>query len=231
MEQGDAMVAAKSAMNVSGGKIMRDNRIVPVFLLSGLARRLPTLALLLAGLLMLPPAATVLAAGGDIIWQSADSQSGKQQATASAYDSAGNVIVAGYRNLSGVPNEVYTNDDYYTVKFKADGSGVLWRAAYDNIIGSVQIKGSDKINDVTVDSNDDVIVTGTVWNGVNLDIYTVKYCGTTGSPSCSGKIGGEVIWAQTFNGSANGNDAGTVVSVDQVNNVYVGGYSQNSAGK
>ncbi|HZV82090.1 MAG TPA: fibronectin type III domain-containing protein, partial [Geobacteraceae bacterium] len=199
---------------------MRDNSIVAMFRLFSTIRRRPAPVFFLASLMLFFTTSQTIAAGGDIIWQSADAQAGKQQAIASTFDSAGNVIIAGYRNLTGS-----TNDDYYTVKFKADGSGVLWSALYD------KVGGSDQANDVTVDANNDVIVTGTVWNGINLDIHTVKYCGTTGSASCGGKNGGEVIWEQTFNGAANGTDAGTAVVVDPNNDVYVGGYSQNSSGK
>ncbi len=203
-----------------GGTIVRDAIIAALFRLLNTIRRCPLPVLFLA-LLMLPVAASQSrAAGGDTVWQSTDTQAGKQQAIASTTDTEGNVIIAGFRNLAGG-----TNDDYYTVKFKADGSGVLWSAAYD------RAGGSDQANDVTVDANNDVIVTGTVWNGINLDIHTVKYCGATGSPSCGGRNGGEVIWAQTFNGAANGSDGGTAVAVDPNNDIYVGGYSQNGSGK
>lgn len=210
----------KNLSKASGGTIVRDNIIVAMFRLISNRDCRPAPVLLLVCLLQFIAAAQSFAAGGDIIWQSADNQAGKQQAIASAYDSQGNIIIAGYRNLTGS-----TDDDYYTVKFKADGSGVLWSALYD------RSGGSDQSNDVTVDANNDVIVTGTVWNGINLDIHTIKYCGETGSSSCGGKIGGEVLWEQTFNGAANGNDAGTVITVGPGNDVYVGGYSQNSSGK
>lgn len=151
----------------------------------------------------------VFAAGGDIVWQKGDAQAGKQESKSSVVDSMGNVIITGYRNLAGD-----TNDDYYTVKFNADGSGVVWRASYD------KAGGSDQAMAVAVDSNNDVIVTGYVWNGTNKDIHTIKYSGATGA----------VLWQHTFNGAANGNDIGTAVSVDSLNNVYVGGSSQNGAG-
>ena len=212
------MVTMKRVMQF-GGTIVRDNSLVAMFRLFSPIRR-SIRFLFPAYLLLFAFAGQARAAGGDTVWQSADAQAGKQQALASTTDSAGNIIISGYRNLTGS-----TNDDYYTVKFKADGSGVLWSAVYD------RAGGSDQVNDVTVDANNDVIVTGTVWNGINLDVHTVKYCGATGSGSCGGKNGGEVLWEQTFNGTANGNDGGTVVGIDPNNDVYVGGYSQNSAGR
>ena len=146
------------------------------------------------------------AAGGDIVWQRGDSQAGKQQAVASAVDSQGNVIVTGYRTAA--------SDDFQTVKFNADGSGIAWRATYD------RTGGIDQALAVAVDSNDDVIVTGYSWNGQNSDVNTIKYNGATGA----------VIWQKAYNGAANGQDHGTAVGIDSLNNVYVGGYSQNGSG-
>ena len=164
------------------------------------------LALLLLSLTISSPG---YGAGGDIVWQSGDSQVGKQQALATTVDSLGNVLVTGYQNTTGD-----TNDNYYSVKFKADGSGVAWRAAYD------QAGGSDQATAVAVDANNDVIVSGFVWNGLNKDIHTIKYSGATGA----------VLWQHTYNGSANGHDVATAVSVDSLNNIYVTGTSQNAAG-
>jgi uncharacterized delta-60 repeat protein len=148
-------------------------------------------------------------AGGDVIWQFDDAMSGKQESKATVVDTHGDVIVTGYQNLAGG-----TNDDYYTVKFKGDGSGVAWRAAFD------KAGGSDQATAIAVDSNNDVIVTGYVWSGLNIDIHTIKYDSGTGA----------VVWQHTFNGAANGLDRGTSVAVDNQRNVYVGGYSQNGSG-
>jgi large repetitive protein len=163
----------------------------------------------LAVILTLVAVCRAFAAGGDVVWQQGDLQAGVQQATASVVDRNGNMIVTGYRNLSGG-----VNDDYWTVKFKADGSGVAWRAAFD------KSGGSDQAAAVALDANNDVIVTGQAWNGINRDIHTIKYNGATGA----------VIWEQAFNGPAGGNDAGTALGVDSLNNVYIGGSSQNSSG-
>ena len=153
--------------------------------------------------------APAYSAGGDIIWQRSDALAGKQEAKAMAADSGGNAVIAGYQSISGG-----INDDYYTIKMKADGSGIAWRAAYDNS------GGQDQATAVVVDGNDNVIVTGFAWNGLNNDIHTIKYDSATGA----------VLWQHTLNGAANGNDVGTSVAVDGLNNVYVGGYSQDAAG-
>lgn len=145
-------------------------------------------------------------AGGDIIWQAGDVKAGKQEPAASAVDLQGNVIMTGY--TGGV------SDDYYTVKLKADGTGTAWTASHD------KSGGTDRAVSVAVDSGNDVIVTGYVWNGVNNDIHTIKYNGSTGA----------VLWQHTYNGSANGNDYATAIALDSLNNIYIGGYSQNASG-
>ena len=149
-----------------------------------------------------------MANGGDIVWRATDSQPGKQEAVASMTDSAGNVIITGSQNAAG------SNEDIFTTKFKADGTGPAWRVLFD------KAGGEDRALAVAVDTNDDVIVTGYAWNGFDRDIHTIKYNGATGA----------VVWQHTFNGAAGGSDIGTVVAVDSLNNVYIAGNSQSSAG-
>ncbi|SNB46427.1 DUF2341 domain-containing protein [Geobacter sp. DSM 9736] len=167
--------------------------------------------LLLAGTLLLISAFPIPSwgAGGDVVWQAGDILTGKQEPKASATDTHGNVIIAGYQNISGG-----INDDFYTVKFKADGSGIAWRSNYD------RAGGSDQATAVIVDKDNNVVVTGFAWNGQNNDVHTVKYDGATGA----------VLWQHAFNGVAKGNDIGTSLAVDSLNNVYVGGYSQDGNG-
>jgi len=153
--------------------------------------------------------AEALAKGGEVVWQATDAQPGKQEAVASVMDSAGNVIITGNQNMTGG-----TDDNMFTVKFRGDGSGVAWRALFD------RSGGEDRALAVAVDGNDDVIVTGYVWNGINRDLQTIKYSGATGT----------VLWQHTFNGTAGGGDIGTAVAVDGLNNVYVGANSQNASG-
>ncbi|RII24940.1 MAG: hypothetical protein CXR30_19455, partial [Geobacter sp.] len=152
-------------------------------------------------------AAPAFAVDGYLLWQYGDGQSGKQESRASAVDSLGNVVLTGYRNVAG-------NDDYWTVKFKGDGSGVAWRASFD------KTGGGDQATAVVVDHHDDVIVTGYVWNGSNRDIHTIKYSGSDGT----------VLWQHTYNGAAGGNDLATAIAVDSQDNVYVGGSSQGGSG-
>jgi uncharacterized delta-60 repeat protein len=150
-----------------------------------------------------------LAAGGDVIWEYGDTpQTGKQEATAMAVDSAGNTVIIGYSDQSGT-------GEYYTVKVKSDGSGVLWSAIYN------VPTGDDPATDVVIDSDDNVIVTGYILNGINYDYHTIKYDGTDGA----------VLWQHTFNADLDGNDYAPAAAVDSLNNVYVSGISQGSSAK
>jgi uncharacterized delta-60 repeat protein len=164
--------------------------------------------------LTLACASTVLAKGGDAIspFPVTDALPQKQKARAMAVDNGGNMIVAGYTNVSGM------NNDYQVTKFRADGSvvegsRVVWRATFDK--GG----GDDQATAVVVDKNDNIIVTGTVWNGSNTDIHTIKYSSD-----------GTLLWQHTFSGAAGSSDIATSIAVDDFGNTYVAGYSTNSFG-
>jgi len=165
-------------------------------------------ALLIAAL-TLSFASSVFARGGDSIvpFPVSDPMPAKQEAKSMAVDSDGNIIVAGYTNIGGM------NNDFLVTKFKADGSGVAWRATFD------KAGGDDRATAVVVDGNGNVIVTGTAWNGSNTDIHTIKY----------GPDGGTPIWQHTWSGPV-GADTATAIAVDSANNIYVAGYSVNSSG-
>ncbi len=148
------------------------------------------------------------AAGGDVLWPYDNALAGKQEAMATAVDSLGNMIVVGYTDSN--------NNDYYVAKVKSDGSGTHWTIPKDST------GGADIATAVTVDSNDDVIVTGYLWNGATYsDIYTAKYAAADGA----------IIWQHTFDGAGNGNDYAAGVAVDSINNVYVGGTTQDATAK
>jgi len=174
----------------------------------GITRMAAALVLAVTAAVLSPAVAS--AKGGDVVWSSRDVRPHRQEAVASVVDAAGNVIVTGYRNLKNDPN-----DDFWTIKYRADGT-IAWQAAYDQAA-----HGQDQALAVAVDANNDVIVAGFVWNGLNKDLYLVKYDGSTGA----------AIWSDTYNGPADGADVGTSLAIDRVNNkIYVGGYSQNGAG-
>jgi len=149
------------------------------------------------------------AAGGDYVWPPFyDAIAGNQEAKASKADSQGNLILVGSTDTNGT--------DIHIVKVLVDGSGVAWRVSKDGN------GGTDSATAVAVDSNDDVIVTGYVWDGIAYnDIYTAKYAAADGS----------LIWEHTYDGDVNGHDYPTAVAIDDLGNVFVTGYIQNPATK
>ncbi len=170
-------------------------------------------ALILSLLLGPAGASRALAAGGDLLWQSAENRAGKQESLAAVQDSAGNVILAGY--------SVEASEDMYVVKLAADSSGALWSHIFD------RAGGNDRATAVAVDHNDDVIVAGYVDNGVSIDFQVIKYCGVTRSGVCTA---GQILWQQTWDSPNHGDDYATAVGVDALGDVYVGGYTQGVGG-
>ena len=121
-------------------------------------------------------------------------------------DNSGNVYVTGSSN-SGA-----NSDDYITIKYNTSGLQ-QWIARY-NGVGS----GSDVPASIFVDATGNVYVTGysDVLTGgyVDNDVTTVKY-----SPT------GAQLWASSYHGPQQRNDAGAAVKVDANGNVYVTGYT------
>lgn len=150
----------------------------------------------------------VFALGGNLEWLYNSAVVGKQEPLAMAVDSAGNVILTGFEESS--------SDDYLTSKILADGSGLSWPVKTFDYAGA-----QDRATSVAVDSNDDIIVTGYVHNGSNYDIHTIKYSG----------VDGAVLWQHTYDGPGNGNDFANAITVDALNNIFVGGIVQDASAK
>ena len=76
------------------------------------------------------------------------------------------------------------------------------------------VHGSDHAHDVRMDSAGNVIVTGWIETATgNADCHTIKY-----TPE------GDVLWENTYAGSATGTDYGYALTLDASGNVYVAGF-------
>ena len=148
---------------------------------------------------------------GSLLWETRQGKIGPGQdlGRAVVMDGAGNVVVAGNSQGAG------TDQDFYTAKYAANTGSLIWAARYNG-----PANDEDTAQDVAVDAEGNVIVTGASSNGANDDICTVKYAAATGS----------LLWERRYNGPGNLQDSGVAVAVDGSGNVIVTGGSVNAAG-
>ena len=143
---------------------------------------------------------------GDTLWARSYNGLGNDVdvATSIAVGNNGNVYVTGYTWNGG------SNDNYTTIKYSPTGD-TLWVRNY-NGLGN----GIDQANALIIDGNGNVYVTGTSQGsgGSVRDFATIKY-----SPM------GDTLWVRRFDSPSPGNDdAGLVIALDSLKNVYVSGY-------
>lgn len=129
----------------------------------------------------------------------------------SVTDSQGNTYITGTSSDIDSPQ-----GNMLTVKYNSEGE-LVWEKREETVDFAVEIGFA-----VTLDQNDNPIVAGIHWNGENMDIRTVKY----------DKSNGTTLWNSTFDGGHDGLDYPQSITLDNQNNVIVGGmsYSVNSNG-
>ncbi|UKN02998.1 T9SS type A sorting domain-containing protein [Paracrocinitomix mangrovi] len=139
-------------------------------------------------------------------WVMSYGGSGLDEAEAMAMDSNGDIVVTGSRFIGG-------NDwDIAVVKYDGTTGAQLWAQVYT---GSSNFDGG---KDITTDSNNDVILTGTYsFSSTDIDWIVIKY-----------NSAGVFQWDDT-NGTPD-NDEGKVIIADASNNYYVAGHSEFSSG-
>jgi len=124
-------------------------------------------------------------------------------------NTAGDLYVTGY-----VENVAGQGFNILVAKLAGINGTTVWT---DFVNGT---NNTDDIgNGITMDSTGAIIATGVIRNTnptVTDDIWTRKYADLGVSSS--------VTWTRTFNGAANGNDAGFGVGTDSANAVIVSGY-------
>lgn len=122
-------------------------------------------------------------------------------------DAAGNSYVTGSGfNSSG-------NLDAVTVKYDVDGNQV-WVRSYDR-----GVSDNDEAKSIAIDASGNVYVTGySKGSTTSTDALTVKYDNA-----------GNQQWVAFYNGTYNQMDEGRAIAVDASGNIFICGYSSDSA--
>jgi hypothetical protein len=116
--------------------------------------------------------------------------------------------IAGESYVTGYTQSAITGFDICTIKYDAFGD-TAW-ARYYNGSGN----GEDKACAITIDRDQNIYVTGYATSDTNgTDIVVIKY-----------SSGGVQLWVQTFNGPGNESDKAYAIVLDNIGNIYVGGY-------
>ena len=145
---------------------------------------------------------------GAVQWTMTYGGSGLDEAAAITLDGNNDVIVTGSRFISG-------NDwDLAAVKYNGVTGNQDWAYVYS---GSSNFDGG---KDITTDTNNDVVITGTFSaSATNVNWLVIKLNGGTGAQA----------WAPQSGGTG-GNDEGKIVLTDASNTIYVAGHSEFSVG-
>lgn len=144
---------------------------------------------------------------GDTVWVRHYNGPGNltDEAQAIQVDQNGNIYVTGQSRGSG------TSDDFTTIKYNKNGD-TLWVRRY-NGLGNA----ADQALALTVDDSGLVYVSGYTWNGTSNDYTIIKYDSS-----------GNTVWVRNYNGPGNGNDQALALTKDNINRVYITGFSVGS---
>ena len=127
------------------------------------------------------------------------------EACAIAVDGFNNLYVAGYSFGNG------SDRDYATVKYYPNGD-TSWVRRYNG-----PENDKDWASAVAIDGSNNVYVTGYTYSySAYYDYATIKY-----------NSNGDTVWVRTYDGPGNDMDRAYAITVDDSNNVYVTGASNN----
>ncbi len=145
---------------------------------------------------------------GDSVWTArykGPGVEGLSQAYALDVDDHGNVFVTGRSD----PFSAFGNNfDMLTIKYNAEGDS-QWVHRYNGPGNS-----SDVANDIEVDSDGNIIVTGLSVRNNASEYFTIKF-----------NQAGDTLWTARYNGPGGLNSASSL-SIDKDNNIYVTGLSR-----
>jgi len=138
---------------------------------------------------------------------------------ASLYDGIGSgndiiraIFIDTVRNsllVTGSSSGLGTDGDCTSIKYNATNGDSSWVRRFNGISNSF-----DNGNDLTIDNNGNLYVTGSTNTTTGVDILTLKY-----------SVNGNQEWFTTFNSPTNGWDEGTSIHLDLENNIYICGKS------
>ncbi len=113
--------------------------------------------------------------------------------------------------ISGYTRNTTSGRDYLLIKYDLNGN-ILWQKIFD------YAGLNDRALAITVDNSGNTYITGEATSLSNgTDILTQKY-----NPS------GTLLWSVSYNGSANADDKGLGIVVDNSGDVYICGYTSNT---
>lgn len=132
------------------------------------------------------------------------------------YDGAALIELDGLGNIyvSGVSTGSSTGQDYAVIKY--NNAGVQqWIKSYNG-----PANGNDRVKSIAADNTGNIYVTGSsAVTSSKYDYYTIKY----GSE-------GQLLWTARHIGRANFHDEANSIAVDNLRNVFVTGYVNDSTG-
>lgn len=166
---------------------------------------------------------TKLSSSGSLLWSTYLGGISNDYSSAIEVDSFNNIIITGHTESSNFPTlNAYDNrtnknyDKVFISKFSSDGL-LIW----STLLGGDSM---DIGSDLDIDSNDNIIVTGTTYSFYfpTLDAYDDTFKGGEAfltKFSCNGSI----LWSTFFGGSET--DNGLSVAIDSLDNIVMTGYT------
>jgi uncharacterized delta-60 repeat protein len=127
-------------------------------------------------------------------------------------DQNGNVYVTGYATNTG------SGKDIVVLKYTTDGT-LLWPITYNY----VDVNGDDIANAIVINSQGDVIVTGSSMGETSAgteDMLTLKLAQGSGN----------FMWVQRYNGPNESEDKAYAITIDDLDNIIITGYVTNLDG-